>query len=244
MGMAGAGLFVPDQDPKQCEMPKNNLEEAVSGVRMRSFSLIKTALTFVVITWALSGCVSLPWAEVEGPYRGSLYPHPVSWDGGPFQPELGDRVDFQVTLPTGWRRASFVHDALLLTRDGISLQYMGIGVVAVGDELPLTKKAFANGMSPPDVATLELDEVRSNPTLRNFALVDNTPFQVAGFPGFKLVYTFKTENGLRLERVHYGVMVRDWVYRVQYQAAARYYFDKDLATFEQVRESFRITEKP
>lgn len=246
MGMAGAGLLVPDQDPEQCEMPKNNLEEAVSGVRMRQFSLIKTALTFVVITWALSGCISLPpWAQVGGPYQGSLYPHPETPDAGPIQqPESGDRVDFQVTLPTGWRRASFVHDALLLTRDGISLQYMRIGAVAVGNELALTKKAFANGMSPPDIAALELDEVRSDWTLRSFALVENTPFQVAGLPGFKLVYTFKTENWLRLKRVHYGVMVRDWVYRVQYQAPVRYYFEKDLATFERVRESFRIREKP
>ncbi len=50
-------------------------------------------------------------------------------------------------------------------------------------------------------------------------------------------------DGPRLGRVHYGVLVRDWVYRVQYQAAARYYFDKDLATFERVRESFRVTDK-
>lgn len=67
---------------------------------------------------------------------------------------------------------------------------------------------------------------------------------MAGLPGFKLVYTFKTENGLRLKRVHYGVLVRDRVYRVQYQAPARYYFEKDLATFERVRESFKVTDKP
>lgn len=63
---------------------------------------------------------------------------------------------------------------------------------------------------------------------------------MAGLPGFKLVYTFKTENGLRMKRVHYGVLVRDGVYRVQYQAAARYYFDKGLSTFERVRESFGL----
>ena len=63
---------------------------------------------------------------------------------------------------------------------------------------------------------------------------------MAGLPGFKLVYSFRVVNGLRLKRVHYGVLVRDWVYRVQYQAPARYYFDKDLATFERVRESFRL----
>ena len=91
---------------------------------------------------------------------------------------------------------------------------------------------------------VELDEVRSDQEVRNFELMENFPFQVSGLPGFKLVYTFRTENGLRLKRVHYGVLVRDWVYRIQYQAAARYYFDKDLSTFERVRESFKLTDKP
>jgi hypothetical protein len=35
-----------------------------------------------------------------------------------------------------------------------------------------------------------------------------------------------------------------WVYRLIYQAAARYYFDRDLATFETLRESFRLLTKP
>jgi len=30
------------------------------------------------------------------------------------------------------------------------------------------------------------------------------------------------------------------VYRLIYQAAERYYFDRDLPTFERVRESFRL----
>jgi hypothetical protein len=35
-----------------------------------------------------------------------------------------------------------------------------------------------------------------------------------------------------------------WVYRLIYQSAARYYFDRDLATFEKLRESFRLLTKP
>ena len=155
-----------------------------------------------------------------------------------------DSQGYEASLPAGWRRATLVQDALLLTRDGVSLQYIRIGLVAVGDELTNTKKKFAKGMLPQDVAALELDEVRSDQAVRNFALVENIPFQVAGIPGFKLVYTFKTENGLRLKRVHHGVLLRDWVYRIQYQAAAKYYFDKDLAAFERVRESFKVTERP
>ena len=177
------------------------------------------AFAIVLLLGALSGCA--PWVQVEGPYR-------------------MDSQGFEVNLPTGWRRATTVGDSLLVTRDGVSLQYIRIGLVAVGDELTHTKKKFAKGMSPQDVAEVELEDVRSDQAVRNFELVENVPFQVAGLPGFKLVYTFRAENGLRLKRVHYGVLVRDRVYRVQYQAPARYYFDKDLATFERVRESFRL----
>ena len=151
-----------------------------------------------------------------------------------------DSQGYEANLPAGWRRATAVSDSLLLTRDGVSLQYIRIERVAVGDELTHTKKKFAKRMSAQGVAEVELDEVRSDQGMRNVELAENVPWQVAGLPGFKLIYTFKTENGLRLKRVHYGVLVRDRVYRVQYQAPARYYFEKDLATFERVRESLRL----
>ena len=177
----------------------------------------------VLLLGALSGCA--PWVQVEGPYR-------------------MDAQGYEANLPAGWRRATGVSDSLLLTRDGVSLQYIRIERVAVGNELKHTKKKFAKGMSPQDVAEVELEDVRSDQAVRNLELVENVPFQVAGFPGFKLVYTFKTGGGLRLKRVQNGVLVRDRVYRIQYQAPARYYFEKDLATFERVRESFKVTDKP
>jgi hypothetical protein len=155
-----------------------------------------------------------------------------------------DAQGYEANLPAGWRRATVVSDSLLLTRDGVSLQYIRIARIAVGDELTHTKKKFAKRMSPQDIGEVELEEVRSDQRMRNVELLENVPLQVAGFPGFKLVYSFRAVNGLRLKRVHYGVLVRDRVYRIQYQAPARYYFEKDLATFERVRESFKVTDKP
>lgn len=198
---------------------QDNWEGAVFGLRLRPFPPVGATLVLVFLLSALSGCA--PWVQVEGPYR-------------------MDSQGYEASLPAGWRRATSVEDSLLLTRDGVSLQYIRIERVATGDELAHTKKKFAKGMSPQDVGEVELEEVRSDQGMRNFELLENIPFQVAGLPGFKLVYTFKTGNGLRLKRVHYGVLVRDWVYRVQYQAPARYYFDKDILTFERVRESLRL----
>ena len=189
-------------------------------------TLARAMVVLLLLLSTLSGCIRAPapWVQVEGPYR-------------------MEAQGYEANLPAGWRRVNTVSDSLLLTRDGIALQSIRIERVAVGNELPQTKRAIAKGMSPQDVVEMELDEVRSNQRMRNFELLENVPFQVAGLPGFKLAYSFRAVNGLRLKQVHYGVLVRDWVYRIQYQAPARYYFEKDLATFELVRESFRITEK-
>ena len=65
-----------------------------------------------------------------------------------------------------------------------------------------------------------------------------------GRRGFRLVHTWTTKGGYRLKRIHYGFMEGKWVYRIIYQAAARHYFDRDLATFEKLRESFACSPGP
>ena len=63
---------------------------------------------------------------------------------------------------------------------------------------------------------------------------------VGGKAGFKLVYTWKTSDGLRMKQSDYGLVVGPWLYQLTYQAAARYYFERDLTAFERVVASFRL----
>ena len=116
--------------------------------------------------------------------------------------------------------------------------------VSIEKELSHTKRKFAPGMPPHDVAELEMDDFRSNPDVFNCQLLENAPAAVGGRAGFRLAYSWSTKDGLRLKRVHYGFLDGKWVYRLIYQAAARYYFDRDLATFDRVRESFRLLTTP
>lgn len=147
---------------------------------------------------------------------------------------------FEVDLPQGWYQAREVGDALLVTRDGIPLQFIKIERASVEQELPHTKKKFTARMPANDAADVEVDGLRSSPDLFNFELLDNNPASIGGRPGFRLLYSWKAKDGLRLKRVHYGFVDGKWVYRLIYQAAARHYFDRDLSTFERVRESFRL----
>jgi hypothetical protein len=150
---------------------------------------------------------------------------------------------FEVDLPQGWYRFEQVSDALIITRDGSLLQFIRVERFSVEKELPFTKRKFAPGMLPHDVAEVEADNIRSNPNAFNFELLENAPANLGGRPGFRMTYTWKTREGLRLKVVHYGFLDGKWVYRLLYQAAARYYFDRDLATFERVRVSFRLLDK-
>jgi hypothetical protein len=143
----------------------------------------------------------------------------------------------QADLPAGWMRANQAKQRLLITRDGILLQSINVQRLDIDKDLARTKKKFAKGMLPQEVAEVELDEVRACPGVTHFTLLENVPTDIDGKPGFKLVYTFRTPDGLPLKRVHYGLLLDDVVYRLQYQAPVQYYFDRDLATFEQVRAS-------
>jgi len=145
-----------------------------------------------------------------------------------------------VSLPEGWYRAEAVREALLLTRDGPQLQFIYLQRVSLDKELSHTKRKFARGMLPRDAVELEAENLRANQAAIDFGLLEKAPVIVAGQPGFRLVYTWKTKEGLRLKAVHYGVLHGNGLYRLIYQAAARHYFDRDLETFERVRESFRL----
>jgi len=147
---------------------------------------------------------------------------------------------FEVDLPQAWYQAREVGDALVITRDGLPLQFIRIERVLVGEDLSHTKRKFAARMVPQNAAEIEVDDLRASPDFYNFELFENTPVTVGGKPGFRLLYSWKTKDGLRLKRVQNGLVDGKWVYRLIYQAAARHYFDKDLPTFERVRESFRL----
>ncbi len=151
--------------------------------------------------------------------------------------------DVEVTTPAGWYRANRASDMFLITRDGLALQAILVQRVAVADALKFTKRKFADTMPPSEVAEVELDEARSNPDVLGLTVEENAPTTLDGRPGFRLVYNWNTKGGLRLKRIHYGFREGKFVYRLSYQAAARYYFDRDLPTFETVRQSLRMLTK-
>ncbi len=62
-------------------------------------------------------------------------------------------------------------------------------------------------------------------------------------PGYKLLYSFRTQKGLTYKGVDYGFIQGAFYYYAVYEAPSRHYFKKDYETFERVRESLRLVQE-
>jgi hypothetical protein len=168
----------------------------------------------------LGGCVTVPWQPTTG-----LYSSPSE--------------NFAVELPQGWMRLNANED-LLITRDGILLQHVTVERAAVDRPLKSTKKTLARGMQPQAVAEVIIDNFMSSERMLDVKVQENRPVQVAQYRGFRLVFTHRDKNGLRFKSVLHGFLASEVFYGIRYTAAERYYFAKDLPTFEHVLASFRL----
>lgn len=182
----------------------------------------RVAATALVLGASLmfGGCVTLPWYPTAGPYT-------------------SEADNFAVELPKGWMRLNSEHD-LLITRDGLLLQHVLIERGRVDRPLKHTKKVLTRGMQPQALAEVILDNITSSERTLDVKVKENRPVQVGRHRGFRLVYGHRDKNGLRFRSVLLGFLAGDDFYLLRYTAAERYYFSKDLATFEQLVTTFKL----
>ena len=95
-------------------------------------------------------------------------------------------------------------------------------------------------MLPQEAAQVIVDEISCDQSVLDFQVKENTPARVNEYEGFRLRFTHKNRDGLTFKTVYYGFLIGDRFYSVRYNAAKRYYFDKDRATFEEVLQSLRL----
>ena len=177
---------------------------------------MKKILLFILIL--SMGCA--PWVQVGGLYKMESH-------------------NYSVELPQGWMRWN-KGDQLLITRDGVPLQNIQIVRQNIDEPLKHTKKKLSKTMLPQEAAEVILDNVASNNDISEFAIVENTPLTINGMSGFKAIYSYKTKDGLKVKSVYCGVIQDQWFYGINYNAPERHYFDKDIKTFENVLESFKL----
>ena len=177
------------------------------------------------------------------------------------------RVSF--TVPDGWHWFIRGED-LIATRDGVFLQQIFIErlhIAQVDQEVsgvfPLAvlsaklwpvrtakslTKRFAAGMPPADAAEVLLESRRNDPSVTDLEVRKVVTRTIAGQQAFRAAFDFRLKESVAgplplYKSIYCGFMLGDWFYGISYTAAARYYFDRDAATFETFLESIRIVEK-
>ena len=98
-------------------------------------------------------------------------------------------------------------------------------------------------MLPQEAAGIIVDELSSDRYLMNFRVIENAPATVDGHAGFKILFTYQDKKGSPFKTLYYGFVNGDFFYNLRYCAAMQNYFEKDIATFEQIIRSFKLINK-
>lgn len=180
-------------------------------------------IVFILALMA-GGCASAPpkpvWVPAEGAFTAA-------------------NSGFSLDLPAGWTRVN-LEERLMITRDGSSLQFIGVALYKIGVPLKHTKKKFEKGMLPQEIAGILIDDLASAENIASVEVLENVPARIGDLEGFRVVCRIRIKGGMDRKCAFYGTMRGDQVYDLYYNAAARHYFDRDLGVFEEVARSFRF----
>ncbi len=142
-------------------------------------------------------------------------------------------------LPQEWMR--FTPDkGLVLTKDGVTLNIMSIMKFRFKDKLEFTKRKFTEDMTPLDLAEVEIDNFKSNTNIAQFEIVQNKPEILAQQQSYFLEYTYETLAGLKIHGKLYGFVFDGHIYRVRFEAADQFYYQKNLNDFDQMVKSIHM----
>jgi hypothetical protein len=175
---------------------------------------------FLIFLLFIPACA--PWMKTGGSYE-SL-PH-----------------NFYVNIPQEWMMLD-TDKYLLISGDGPFLQYVLIQDRPIDRPFRNTKKKFNRLMLPQEVADVIIDEITSDQSVLNFEIIENAPTRINGHDGFRVVFTYKNRDGLKLKTIYHGFLAGENFYNIRYTAVDRYYFEKDIEAFRKVLESFRLIE--
>jgi hypothetical protein len=155
----------------------------------------------------------------------------------------GPDKTYAVDLPVGWIQQVTQQKQLLVTRDGILLEYILITNTAAKDAFPKTKKAASDSMLPAELAELEIAEIKSEDQYTAaLTVAENQPAEIAGREGFRLRVRYKNNRGLEIQRVVYGFAEKSAYYQMQFGAPTLYYFDTYYPDFKKVVSSFQLSD--
>lgn len=164
--------------------------------------------------------------------------------GSAYKRSLEDlpKGDFSVEIPGGWWKPQHVNK-YLITKEDPFLQYVYIKQRPLDRPFTKTQKKLRKGMLPLESAKIILDELAADRNIMNFNILENTPATIDGHAGFKILFSYRDKKGSEYKTLYYGFISGDSYFNLRYTAAARHYYDKDLADFKSMLFSFKLVKK-
>jgi hypothetical protein len=147
--------------------------------------------------------------------------------------------NFHVNVPQGWMMLD-TDQYFLISGDGPFLQYVLIQDRPLNRPFRNTKKKLNRHMLPQEAADVIIDEITSDVSVLHFKVIENVPIRIYDRDGFRVAFTYKDREGLKLKTIYYGFLTGERFYNIRYTAVNRYYFEKDIETFNKVVKSFRL----
>lgn len=172
---------------------------------------------WVVLTLLLTACAG-PWETV---------------------PKQLSAPRWSITSPDGWMHLS-MPESEMLSKNGPYLEYILIQSRPLTQGFRFTEQKLNPDMLPHEAARLITDNMRLDPLIRQFQLLDSQPVRVGGHPGFKLIYRYRDRFDVEIKSIYYGVILPDQFFNLRYTATKRYYFDQELPAFNKVVDSLGL----
>jgi hypothetical protein len=149
-------------------------------------------------------------------------------------------LTFNAVLPQGWKEIPTEDTMMFMTKDGGYKQFVLIRERPVAEPFQFTKKTMRSGMMPEEAAEIIVNEILADSNIRNFSVTENIPARIAGNSGFRLAFVYTDADGYVFKTIYYGFIKGDTFYNIRYGATQDDYFQKDLKTFEEVFNSFKL----
>lgn len=147
---------------------------------------------------------------------------------------------FNLHAPSGWQYATKLGSDFLASKDGPVLQQIWVDHRELKNALPNSKRPLADNLGVFELAEAVAGDLQADRALLAFELKENVPAKLGGRDAFKITFTFRTEEKLRLSETIYGCVVDGRLWLLRYRAPVRHYFDRDVAVFEDTVKSFNF----
>ncbi|MBP6528500.1 MAG: hypothetical protein KA260_00165 [Burkholderiales bacterium] len=177
--------------------------------------MIKRMLLLLVVTVLVAGCAV--WTRLDG--------GPLTHAGASIKP------------PVDWMHLAARKDSLMITRDGVAIQFIDAAYLVDDKIFPKSKQVFNKDTPPQEMAQRYIGELRQAPGLSGLDVKSVAPETVAGRPGFRAVVEWRNDRGAAFQRVIAGAAVDNGLLVLQYQSLKRFFFARDLPEFERVLQS-------